>query len=275
MRAGTLQVPGADLHHEIRGTGPVLLLLPGGGGDAAVFDGIADALAERYTVVTLDPRGYSRSRIATSGPVDQRVDVQSEDAHRLLAHLLPAGEEAYVYGSSSGAIVALDLLARHPERLRTVVADQPPCARLLPDVEERLFFERVYEAFRADGLGAAAAYFLNGIGGTLKPMPDPAGLPPRTAEMIGRLNANFPLFLEHELRQFTSYVPDETALAAVSERLVLAAGRDTRGHLPYRPAAELADRLGLEVTELPGGHSGYTDCPEEFGRRLLEVLGAR
>lgn len=25
----------------------------------------------------------------------------------------------------------------------------------------------------------------------------------------------------------------------------------------------------------PGGHSGYTDWPEEFGRRLAEVLGAR
>ncbi|WP_327412041.1 alpha/beta fold hydrolase [Streptomyces sp. NBC_01233] len=145
MRTATLQVPGAALHHEIHGSGPVLLLLPGGGGDAAVFDGIADVLAERYTVVTLDPRGYSRSRLTTSGPVDQRVDVQSEDAYRLLAHVLPAGEEAYVYGSSSGAIVALDLLARHPERLRMVVADQPPCARLLPDAEEQAFFDRETE----------------------------------------------------------------------------------------------------------------------------------
>ncbi|MFE6834960.1 alpha/beta fold hydrolase [Streptomyces sp. NPDC057705] len=204
MRTGTLQLPGADLHHEIRGSGPVLLLLPGGGGDAAVFDGIADVLAERYTVVTLDPRGHSRRRLTHSGPGGQRVDVQSEDAYRLLAHVLPADEEAYVYGSSSGAIVALDLLARHPDRLRLVVADQPPRARLLPDAEEQLFFERVYEVFRTDGLGAAAAYFLSGIGGTLKPMPDPAGLPPRTAEMIGRLTVNFPLFMEHELRQYTS-----------------------------------------------------------------------
>lgn len=116
---------------------------------------------------------------------------------------------------------------------------------------------------------------LAGIGGTLKPMPDPAGLPPRAAEMIGRLNANFPVFMEHELRQFTSYVPDEAALAAVCDRLVLAAGLETRGHLPYRPAAALADRLGGKVTEFPGGHSGYTDAPEEFGQRLLEVLSSR
>ncbi|MFE6834959.1 hypothetical protein ACFVFI_08970 [Streptomyces sp. NPDC057705] len=61
----------------------------------------------------------------------------------------------------------------------------------------------------------------------------------------------------------------------MSDRLVLAVGRETKGHLPYRPAAEPADRLGVEVTELPGGHSGYTDRPEGFGRRLVEVLGAR
>ncbi|MEV6732607.1 MULTISPECIES: alpha/beta hydrolase [unclassified Streptomyces] len=275
MKSAMLQVPGASLYHEVRGSGPVLLMLPGGGGDAAVFDGVAGTLAAHYRVVTIDPRGYSRSRLDVPGPVDQRVEVQSEDAYRLLEHLTPAGEDAYVFGSSSGAIVALDLLARHPERLRLVVADQPPCAALLPDPVERGFFEEVYEVFRADGLAAAARHFVAGIGGTLKPMPDPAGLPPRAAEMIGRLNANFPVFMEHELRQFTSYVPDEAALAAVYDRLVLAAGLETRRHLPYRPAAALADRLGGKVTELPGGHSGYTDAPEEFGQRLLEVLSSR
>uniref|UniRef100_A0AAU2JY42 Alpha/beta hydrolase n=1 Tax=Streptomyces sp. NBC_00049 TaxID=2903617 RepID=A0AAU2JY42_9ACTN len=272
MRSGMLRVPGASLYHEVRGQGPVLLLLPGGGGDAAVFDGIADVLAERFTVVAFDPRGYSRSLLDVPGPVDQRVEVQSEDARRLLDHLAPDGEAAYVFGSSSGAIVALALLARHPERLRLVVAHEPPCAALLPDPAERGFFDEVHAVFRADGLAAAAAHFMTGIGGTLKPMPDPAGLPPRTADMIGRLGGNFPVFMEHELRQFTSYVPDEAALAAASDRLVLAAGRETRGHLPYRPAAALADRLGGEVTEFPGGHSGYTDCPEEFGPLLAGVL---
>jgi pimeloyl-ACP methyl ester carboxylesterase len=41
VRADTLRVPGASLYHEIRGSGPVLLLLPGAGGDAAVFDPVA------------------------------------------------------------------------------------------------------------------------------------------------------------------------------------------------------------------------------------------
>ncbi|WP_214415833.1 alpha/beta fold hydrolase [Sphaerisporangium fuscum] len=273
MRSDTLRVPGASIYYEVRGGGPVLLMLPGGGGDAAVYDALGDVLAERFTVVTVDPRGYSRSRLDPSEPADQRVETQSEDAYLLLDHLTPSGEDAYVFGGSDGAIVALDLLARHPETPRLVVAHEPPYAKLLPEAEQG-FFEEVYEIFHTRGLEAAGAHFLAGIGGTMKPLPDPATLPPRAAEMITRLGANFPVFMEHELRQFTSHVPDVDALAAVSDRVVLAAGRQTRGHLPYRPAAALADRLGIELTEFPGGHSGSTDHPEEFGRLLLDVLSS-
>ena len=268
----SLPVPGATLYYEVQGAGPVLLLLPGGGGDAAIFDVIAAPLAEHYTVVAVDPRGYSHS-VLDGPPVEQRVDVQSDDAWRLLEAVVPDGERADVFAGSSGAIVALDLLARHPGRLHRVVAHEPPCFAILPDAAEQLaFVEEVYELFRRDGLGPAAARFLEGIGGTLKPLPDPATLPPRAAEMMGRLAANAPLMFAHELRSFTAYVPDVAALTTVKDRLVLAAGAESRGHLPYRPAAVLADRLGIPLTEFPGGHSGFTDAPDAFVARLLEVL---
>jgi pimeloyl-ACP methyl ester carboxylesterase len=179
-----------------------------------------------------------------------------------------------VFGGSSGAIVALDLLARHPDRLHRVVAHEPPCFAILPDAAEQLaFIEEVYELFRRDGLGPAAAKFLDGIGGTLKPLPDPATLPPRAAQRMGRLVANAPLMFAHELRSFTSYRPDVAALSAVSDRLVLAAGAESAGHLPSRPAAVLADQLGVKLSEFPGGHSGFTDAPEAFVARLLEAFG--
>ncbi|MER6003648.1 alpha/beta fold hydrolase [Nonomuraea angiospora] len=268
----TLDVPGARLYYEVSGDGPALLLLPGGGGDAAIFDALAGPLAEHFTLITLDPRGYSRSHL--DGPaVDQRVEVQSEDARRLLDAVTP-DRPAYVFGGSSGAIVGLDLLARHPERVRRLVAHEPPCFAVLPDAAaQRAFVEEVHRLFREQGLAAASARFMEGIGGTLRPLPDPASLPPRAAEMMTRLMNNAPIMMEHELRQFTSYVPDLAALGSVSDRLVLAAGRETRGHLPYRPAALLAERLGLGLVEFPGGHS-FTDAPEEFAKQLIEVLTA-
>ncbi|SEG99809.1 Pimeloyl-ACP methyl ester carboxylesterase [Nonomuraea solani] len=272
MESGHLVVPGARLYYEVRGGGPVLLLVPGGGGDAGVLDPLADELAGRFTVVAVDPRGYSRSHL--DGPhEDQRVEVHSEDAHRLLERLTPPGEGAYVFGGSDGGIVALDLLARHPGRLRRVVAHEPPCVEVLPDAAaQRAFFGEVYAIYRAEGIGAAGAHMLAGIGGKMKELPDPATLPPRAAEMVARVTANIPLFMEHELRQFTSYRPDVAALSGVADRLVLAVGRESRGHLPYRPAAELAAQTGGELVEFPGGHGGYTEHPAEFAKVLVSVL---
>ncbi|GAA5050077.1 alpha/beta fold hydrolase [Nocardia callitridis] len=273
MHAATFATPGATLYYETRGSGPILLLLAGSGGDAAIFDTIIDSLAAHFTTVALDPRGYSRSTLAVDEPLDQAIDVISEDLHRLLEFLTPAGEDAYVFGGSGGAVIALDLLARHPERLRKVVAHEPPCFQVLPDARtHRAFVDEVRRLFHTEGLAAAGAHFLAGIGGSMKPLPDPAELPPRRAEMIQRIQANTPAMMEHELGIVTSYRPDETALAAVADRLVLGAGRDDPDRLPCRPAATLADRLGIDVVRFPGGHSGFTDAPEEFTTLLLALL---
>ncbi|CAM4195406.1 alpha/beta hydrolase [Nocardia ninae] len=273
MRTGTLKVPGATLYYEVRGDGPLLLLLPGSGGDAAVFDPIADVLAEHFTVATLDPRGYSRSTLDTAEPVGELVATQRDDAYRLLETLTPTSEDAYIFGGSGGAVIALDLLVHHPELLRLVIAHEPPCFAVLPDADEqKAFIDEVYTLFRTEGVAAAGARFLQGIGGTMKPMPDPADLPPRAAEMLHRLHANAAPMIANELRPITSYKPDETALAAHTDRLVLAAGRETRGHLPHRPATTLAAHLNIPLTEFPGGHSGFTDEPTEFAHQLLDLL---
>src|SRR5437667_449778 len=60
-KVDTLRVPGASLYYEVRGSGPVLLMIGAGAADAASFNGIATHLAEQYTVVSYDRRSYSRS----------------------------------------------------------------------------------------------------------------------------------------------------------------------------------------------------------------------
>lgn len=52
---GTLRAPGATLHYELRGRGPLLLLIPGGTGGAAALDAVADLLAADYRVATYAP----------------------------------------------------------------------------------------------------------------------------------------------------------------------------------------------------------------------------
>ncbi len=272
MRSEQLRVPGATLFYEVRGSGPLVVFIPGGGGDAASVDPIAEVLEDRFTVASFDPRGYSRS-VLDGAQETQRVETQSDDVFRLLSHL--TDEPVLIVGGSSGAIVGLDLLARHPDRVARLVAHEPPCFAVLPDAaEQRAMIEEVHTLFRTEGLAAASARFLAGIGNAMKPSPEVSELPPRTAEMWARLMANGPLMMEYELREFTSYIPDYAGLSAVADRLVLAVGRETRGCLPYRPAVEIAERIGIEVTEFPGAHNGMRTEAAEFAEQLAETFAA-
>ncbi|MEV8096899.1 alpha/beta hydrolase [Kitasatospora sp. NPDC085879] len=276
---GTLAVPGATLYYEVRGSGPVLLLLPGGAGDAGMYAGMYGELAARYTVVSYDPRGLSRSPL--DGPLtDQRVDVWADDARRLLDHLAPDAE-ATVLGCSSGAVVAVDLLARHPERLCRVVAHEPPLLELLDDpAPHKALFAEVRQTFRAEGVAAAMTRFAEGMGERpagerAEPAADqdPTELPPEIREMAPRMHANLPVFLDRMLCPFSATAPDLAALRPVAHKLVPAAGRDSRHQLPlYGPAVRLAEVLGRDVVEFPGGHLGAVERPKEFARQLLAVL---
>ncbi|MFF7726475.1 alpha/beta fold hydrolase [Streptomyces sp. NPDC008001] len=270
---GTLDVPGATLHYETRGSGPVLLLIPGGGADAGLYAPIASALAARYTVVSYDPRGMSRSPL--HGPVtDHQVEVWSDDAYRLL-ELVSPDEPASVLGCSAGAIAAIGLLARHPDRLRRVVAHEPPLLELLEDpAPHRALFTGVRETFRAEGVGAAMARFAEGLGGGDRPSEQPAEVAPEIREMAPRMHRNTPVFLEHILCPFSSWAPDLGALRPAAGKLVPAAGRESREQVPlYGPAARLAELTGSPLAEFPGGHLGCTERPAEFAARLLDVLG--
>jgi pimeloyl-ACP methyl ester carboxylesterase len=263
-----------DLYHEVRGAGPVLLMIPGGNGDAATYGQVAGPLAARYTVVTYDRHGFSRSRLDEPPTEGLRVADDVEDAVHLIEQL--GDGPAHVFGSSSGAIVALDLLARHPDRVRAVVAHEPPAIRLLPDADRQLAaLDGVYDTYRRDGVDAAMRLFSDVVGMPGTQPPADVELPPPVREMLARIRGNQGFWLEHELRQYTRVVPDLTALAAVAGQLVPAVGHDSAALLPGRPSAVLAERLGLPIAEFPGGHIGYVTHPAEFAGRLLGVLGAR
>ncbi|MFD8625203.1 alpha/beta fold hydrolase [Streptomyces hygroscopicus] len=272
---GSLRVNGATLHYEVRGQGPLLLLIPGGTGGASSFDNIADDLAAEYTVATYDPRGMSRSTL-DDPEAEQRVSEHADDAFRIL-ELLSPGEPARVFGASSGGIVAVHLLTAHPEHVACVVAHEPLLVEVLPDASEhRVLIARVKETFRTQGLMPAMAVFAAGLkkdSDTTEPEAK-IKLPPQAAARAEQTMANLPYFVGRIVPSFMSYAPDIQRLEAHVDRLVLACGEDSRGELPYRPAAFLAERLGTELQHFPGGHTGLTTHPAEFGELLLKALRA-
>ena len=134
-KSSTLKVPGAKIYYEMQGSGPVLLIIPGGPQDAGVFADVSRHLADRYTVVAYDPRGNSRSTF-DGEPEELALDVQADDAAALIEAL--GGGPAYVFGTSGGAQIGLNLAARYPERVRALVAHEPPTIMLLDDPSEAL-----------------------------------------------------------------------------------------------------------------------------------------
>lgn len=71
VRSGLGRVNGTNLYQEVRGTGPGLLCISGAFGDAGYWPSVADQLSDRFTVVSYDRRGNSRS--APAPPVSQRA----------------------------------------------------------------------------------------------------------------------------------------------------------------------------------------------------------
>jgi len=84
VKAQTLKVPGATLYYEVRGSGPVLMMMPGGPADAATFRRMEGELASRYTVVTYDPRGLSHSTLGEPLDDARMVEIFADDVFRLL-----------------------------------------------------------------------------------------------------------------------------------------------------------------------------------------------
>ena len=269
-------VPAAQLYTETRGAGPLLLFVVGGNGDPAVFSGVADRLAGHFSVVTYARRGFVGSPV--DGPVDDanRIATDVEDAVALIAR--HGGGPARVFGTSSGAIVALDLVARRPELVSTVVVHEPPILELLDDPNawaERL--AGVFATYETAGLWPAMAQFghLVGLGRPTAPPPR-ADSAAEIAAIRARAEDNMTFWMEHEFRQYPAYHPDLGALAAVAEKIVPAGGRDSRenGSMPFLPVVALARRLGRDIAEFPGGHVGYGEHPGDFASRLGQLLGA-
>src|SRR3954447_2238510 len=268
-----LAVPGATLHYEVTGSGPVLLLIPGGGADAGAFSGIVGQLAAEYTVIAYDPRGNSRSRY-DGAATDESVEQSALDALALI-DTVSGAEAAYVFGTSSGAITGLELITRHPDRVRMLVAHEPPCTEVLPDAADaRAFFQEVYDTYRTDGLTAADVIFMMGTGMDDDAMPPMEDLLPEYRELAERMQANAANFYEHKLLPFTTYEPDLDALKRVADRVVPAAGLESYAHLPGRPIEMIADHLGWPVVMFPGGHGGYASHPAPFATHLAHLLKA-
>src|SRR3546814_20994317 len=93
-------------------------------------------LAARDTGATDDRRGRSRSQLDGQQDYDRRLETDANDGRRLIEH--SSDKPAILFGSSSGGIIVLEVLARHPSVVRTHVPHEPAAGRLLPVGQKRV-----------------------------------------------------------------------------------------------------------------------------------------
>ncbi|WP_327150717.1 alpha/beta fold hydrolase [Nocardia sp. NBC_01329] len=272
FRTGRLPVPGASLHYEIHGSGPLLLLMQGGDGNAARGADLAERLATGgYTVVVADRRGLSGSTLDDpAAPVT--VATHADDTHRLLASL--TDEPARIFGSSYGALIALTLAGDHPEQVSTLVAHDPATICLLPAsarARAHADLAALAEVYRGEGALPALRKLAELIHADFSDR-EPGVVPPAPRGPDDLDDLHF--FLSRDLPEIRSSGLDAeriAALAATPVHIVPAAGRGSREIWNYDCARALAALLDREVTEFPGGHSLSTH-PAAFAARLREVL---
>jgi pimeloyl-ACP methyl ester carboxylesterase len=280
VQTGRVDTEGDTLFYEVRqpeqGTmHPVLLMIPPAGGDGWQYSHVADILADEYKVITYDRRANGRSSM--NNPVNFEISQQSRDA---VAVLHAAGEEtAFVFGNSSGAVIALDMAKTQSRVLRAVIAHEAPLPRLLPDAHRwQRFFASVYAMAYSVSPALAALRFMLGIH-------VPAGQLIKATKGVNehRKQSGVPylssqaatdILVKHELLPVTNYLPDVAQIRKNGVKVFLAVGKWGVDHKTwYVKAAEiLAKELDCELVTFPGHHGSFMDMPEEWADTLRGVL---
>jgi haloacetate dehalogenase len=139
----TLHVNGVDIAYRTKGSGPALLLLHGHPQTHVIWHKVAPTLAEHFTVVAADLRGYGDS---SRPPADERHNNYSKrsmaaDAHGLMEAL--GFEHFSVLAHDRGARVAHRLALDYPQAVqRMVLLDIAPTLAMYRQTNEA--FARAY-----------------------------------------------------------------------------------------------------------------------------------
>ncbi|MFF2371259.1 alpha/beta fold hydrolase [Agromyces sp. NPDC058110] len=117
--ATVVSADGTTIAFERSGSGPVLVLIAQALSDRRDHRKLAALLSSSFTVVNYDRRG----RGASSGAGEWHPLAEVEDVEALIdAH----GGAALLFGSSSGAVLALDAAAELPSKVGGVIAYEAP-----------------------------------------------------------------------------------------------------------------------------------------------------
>lgn len=250
-----------DIAVDVRGAGETLLFLHGIGGNARNWAAQLEHFAPRYKAAAWDARGYGE----TGGAVTH-FEQFAEDAAAVIAAL---GSPAHVVGLSMGGRIALDLVKRHPQLVRSLTLANTSAGSAETAAPEKVaaFLALRLKPLVEEGLTPAdiAERIVSGIEG-----PD---ISPEAREALldshRRLHKEGYIAAMRAVTGFTDF-PDFAAIAVPT--LVLTASDDRVA--PPAHARLMAERVpGARLVEIAGsGHISNIEAPEAFNAALEAFL---
>ncbi len=250
-----IEVQDTTLYYRKTGTGPVLVFVHGMCGDADVWQGQAELLADRFTCITYDRRGHSRSQRGTE---PESTQIHAADLAALIERL--GLTRPVVVGSSGGARITLEAARTRPELLTGAVLSEPPVFSLAsgPPAGPAIA-EIVQRAATAGGPAAAVdAFFPLMCPGLWSQLAEPAK---------DRYRANGPMLLaEFAGPAYTLAVEDIQPIGLPCLVISGTASHPALQQIASTIARELPD--ARHVSLQGSGHVTYAEAPEEFARAV-------
>jgi len=260
IRRGYVDVPWGQIHYATCGTGPPVVLVHQSPRSWDEFRAVMPLLAPRYRVVAADTAGFGASDIAPDG--EETIE-RYADGLLAVVDALGIGPMSVV-GHHTGALVALEVAARVPERVRALVLSSAPFktpaeraaalgGRGVDAVEERADGGHLLELWR----GRQAFY--------------PAG---RT-DLLRRFLVDALRVgdrVEEGHRAVNRYAVEDRISLVTAPVYLVAATEDPYAY-PMLERWEQAFPLAA-VAEIPGGMVPLPDqMPAEFARAVVGFLG--
>jgi len=257
-----MDVGGASLRYDVRGSGPPLVFINGWALNYTVWDDQVAEFARDHRVIRYDLRGFGKS----TGHADATRD--ADDLRILLDSLgVPT---VRVVGLSRGAMIAATFAVRWPQRVDAVVLygmGPPLDFPIQPDRGERQ--GRLAQVARDHGVDSLKVFI-----GTL-PL---AWMPPDRPDIVAKMQRTL---ADYDARDLIDPRPPSNRVArptiAELSRLsvpVLLIHGDHETPLPPQVADTLARRIpgAKRVVITSGGHGAHLAQPDAFNRELRVFL---
>jgi pimeloyl-ACP methyl ester carboxylesterase len=253
------------LHHDVTGTGSPMLLIHGTGADGTVWRAARPTLARGHRVISYDRRGHGRS----PGPAPSGGEAHLRHAEDGLALLGEHArrEPAVLVGWSSGGIIALQMAALRPDRVRALVLVEPPLwARNHQDMRMLWAMLPVFWHRKVRPRQAAAAFYravcryhddAGGNGFDALPDARQEAILANADAIMAELTAGTGEALTPELLRARVHCPVTLLLGGRSPPMFRRVARELGRVLPQLQTATIADAGHLMMIESPAAFAAW------------------